>query len=82
MEISFVVPIFNEEENISLLVEKLELAVKEKYNEYEFILVDDGSTDQSREILEKLSRDKKYLKPIFFKKNCGLSAALEAGFRY
>ena len=36
MEISFVVPIFNEEENISLLVEKLELAVKGKYNEYEF----------------------------------------------
>ena len=82
MEISFVVPIFNEEENILLLVEKLELAVKGKYSEYEFILVDDGSTDKSKEILEKLSKDKKYLKPIFFKKNCGQSAALSAGFKY
>ena len=82
MEISFVVPIFNEEENIPLLVEKMELAVKGKYSEYEFILVDDGSTDKSKEILEKLSKDKKYLKPIFFKKNCGQSAALSAGFKY
>ena len=58
MEISFVVPIFNEEENVVLLVEKLELAVKGKFNEYEFILVDDGSTDKSREILEKLAKEK------------------------
>ena len=82
MEISFVVPIFNEEENIRILVEKLELAVAGKFDEYEFILVDDGSTDKSREILEKLAENKKYLKPIYFKKNCGQSAALSAGFKY
>lgn len=66
MEISFVIPIFNEEENIPLLVEKLELAVKGKYSEYEFILVDDGSTDKSKEILEKLSKEKKIFKTYFF----------------
>ena len=82
MEISFVVPIFNEEENIPILVEKLESAVKDKFKEYEFILVNDGSTDKSREILNELADRKEYLKLIHFKKNCGQSAALSAGFKY
>lgn len=82
MEISFVIPIFNERENIPILIKKLEETVRRKYTEYEFILVDDGSTDSSDKVLMEESEGKPYVKPIFFKQNCGQTAALAAGFRY
>ena len=82
MEISFVIPIFNEKENIPVLIKKLEETVDDKYTEYEFILVDDGSTDSSDRILFDISKEKNYVRPVFFKKNCGQSAALAAGFKY
>lgn len=81
MDISFVVPLYNEEENIDLLIGKLEKAVLNKYNSYEFILVDDGSNDSSKTILDKRAKEKPYIKPIFLKKNYGQSAALMAGFK-
>ncbi len=81
MEISFVIPVFNEEENIPLLVQKLEETVKYHFDSYEFLFVDDGSTDKSREILLEISKEKQYVRPIIFKKNCGQTAALAAGFR-
>ena len=81
MEISFVIPVFNEEENIPLLIQKLEETVKYHFDSYEFLFVDDGSTDKSREILLEISKEKQYVRPIIFKKNCGQTAALAAGFR-
>ena len=81
MEISFVIPVLNEEENIPLLVQKLEETVKYHFDSYEFLFVDDGSTDKSREILLEISKEKQYVRPIIFKKNCGQTAALAAGFR-
>ena len=81
MEISFVIPVFNEEENIPLLIQKLEETVKYHFDSYEFLFIDDGSTDKSREILLEISKEKQYVRPIIFKKNCGQTAALAAGFR-
>ncbi len=82
MEISFVIPIFNERENIPVLIKKLEETVSGKYTDYEFILVDDGSTDSSDMSILKEAKKKYYIKPIFFKKNCGQTAALAAGFKH
>ena len=82
MEISFVVPMYNEEENILPFLEKLEKTVKDnQYTEYEFIFINDGSTDSTGKILNELGHFKEYVKPIFFKKNAGQSAALDAGFK-
>ncbi len=82
MEISFVIPLYNEEDNILPLLEKLEKAVENKYISYEFIFVNDGSIDATGKILSELAHKKDYVKPIFFKKNSGQSAALDAGFKY
>lgn len=82
MEISFVIPVFNEEENINILVKKLEETVKYHFNSYEFIFIDDGSTDKTKEILLDIMKVKSYVKPILFKYNCGQTAALAAGFRF
>ena len=82
MEISFVIPMYNEEKNILPLLEKLEKTVEDKYTSYEFIFVNDGSTDSTGKILKELAHKKSYVKPIFFKKNSGQSAALDAGFKF
>lgn len=59
MEISFVVPMYNEEENILPLLEKLEKTVKDnQYTEYEFIFINDGSTDSTGKILNELGHCK------------------------
>lgn len=78
--ISVVVPCFNEEKNIPLLVSELQEVLKE-YT-YEIILVDDGSTDQSRQIYEQLSFDQRTLHFIRFSRNFGHQAALQAGITH
>ena len=74
-DISIVIPVYNEEANISILYSQLKKALKD-YN-YEIIFIDDGSTDSTFEILNKL----KDIKIIKFRKNFGQTAALSAGFR-
>lgn len=82
MEISFVIPIYNEKENVEILIKKLEEAIEDKFTDYEFIFVDDGSTDNfTRKILKEEALKKTYIHPIFFKRNCGQTAALAAGFK-
>ncbi len=81
MEISFVIPVYNETENVTLLVKKLEETVKYHYKFYEFIFVDDGSTDGTTELLLEISKEKDYVKPVFFAKNAGQTDALAAGFK-
>lgn len=76
--LSVVVPVYNEEENVSLLVERIESALRGK--NYEIILVDDGSTDQTRQEVKKLNNPNVVL--IELKKNYGQSLALAAGIDY
>ncbi|MBA5629341.1 glycosyltransferase family 2 protein [Moheibacter lacus] len=76
--LSVVVPVYNEEENVALLVERIEGALKG--NHFEIILVDDGSTDQTRQAIKKLDNPNVVL--IELKKNYGQSLALAAGIDY
>jgi len=79
VELSIVCPIFNEEESIPALVQSL-LAVAEQVNcSFEIILVNDGSTDGSAELLAKAARTRRKIKIIEFRFNAGQTAALMAG---
>ena len=77
--ISIIVPVYNEEKNVSILYENLMDVIE---REYEIIFVDDGSTDNTFNELQKLHEKNKKVKIIKFRKNFGQSAALKAGFDY
>ena len=80
MNISVIVPLLNEEENIEVLYRELTDQLRELGQEFEIIFVDDGSTDQTFEILSKIQKDDSRVKVISFRKNFGQTAALSAGF--
>lgn len=79
--ISVVAPVYNEKDNIPIFIKKVEEALKKAFKSYEIILVDDGSTDGSREILDKEAEKNGHLKVYHFTKNNGQTAALDAGFK-
>ncbi|MBN2721125.1 MAG: glycosyltransferase family 2 protein [Proteobacteria bacterium] len=79
-DISIVVPVFNEAENIPELVERTFAAMEALGRPFEMILVDDGSTDESQEVFARLTRERPGLKVIRFSRNYGQTAAFAAGF--
>ncbi|MDU1911498.1 glycosyltransferase family 2 protein [Fusobacterium sp.] len=79
--ISVIAPVYNEKENIKRFIEKVEKALKKRFNSYEIILIDDGSTDGSKEILDKEAKRNGHVKVHHFTKNNGQTAALAAGFK-
>lgn len=81
MDISIIVPLFNEEESIPELCAWIQRVTLAHNLSYEVILIDDGSTDRSWEIVEKLSAENTAVKGIKFQRNYGKSAALNEGFR-
>lgn len=81
MEISVVVPVFNERENIPKCVKKVNDAMIKKFKEFELIFVNDGSNDGSYEVLEKMRKEYKFVKVYHLTVNNGQSAALDAGFK-
>ncbi len=80
--VSVVIPIFNEEENIPPLLERLEAALTPLGKPFEVIMVDDGSTDGSAQVLKSLKPRYPWLKVIFLRRNFGQSAAFTAGIDY
>lgn len=81
MDVSIVVPLFNEEESLPELCAWIErVAVANNYT-YEIILVDDGSTDCSWNVIQSLSERDAHIKGIKFQRNYGKSAALNEGFK-
>ena len=80
MDISIVVPIYNEEENIPLLHERVTAAMAESGLAYELVLVDDGSSDRSFLLLQDIARADQRVKVIRFRRNFGQTAAMAAGF--
>ncbi len=79
-EVSVVIPVFDEGENLGPLYTQLKSVLEDMAKSYEIIFVDDGSSDNSFSILEKLYQKDSNIKIIQFRKNFGKSAALSAGF--
>lgn len=77
--ISLIVPSFNEEENLPVLVHRL-MAVMEPYDSYEILIIDDGSTDQTRHVLRQLSKAYSVVRFLSFSRNFGHQMALRAGY--
>jgi polyisoprenyl-phosphate glycosyltransferase len=77
--ISIIIPSYNEEENLPSLYERLKHVAEGQTHTFEFIFVDDGSTDGSLQILEDLARNDKRVKAIKFSRNFGSHAACLAG---
>ncbi|MBX9781563.1 MAG: glycosyltransferase family 2 protein [Chitinophagaceae bacterium] len=81
MQLSLVIPLLNEAESLPELCTWIERVVLAHQFSYEIILIDDGSTDDSWEIIEKLSLQNGHIKGIRFQRNYGKSAALNEGFK-
>jgi len=81
VEVSAVVPVFNEEESLSILVPKLVEVLGSLGLPYEMVFVDDGSRDGSRRILREMASKYPSLRIIGFRENRGLSTALYAGMK-
>jgi len=81
MDISVVVPLFNEEESLPELEAWIRSVMNENHYSYEIIMVDDGSTDLSWKVIGELHQLNPLVKGIKFQRNYGKSAALNEGFK-
>jgi glycosyltransferase involved in cell wall biosynthesis len=83
VNLSLVIPVFNEEQNLEPLFGSLVLAMASVGKPWEVIFVDDGSTDRSLDILRHLSeRDPEHVRVIVFRRNFGQTSAISAGLDY
>ena len=80
MDISLVIPLLNEEESLPELAGWIVDVVKRHDFSYEIIFIDDGSTDNSWQVIENLHKENPNVKGIKFRRNYGKSAALQTGF--
>lgn len=81
MDISVVIPLYNEEESLVELHARIQRVMQENRFSYEIIFVDDGSTDGSWEIIKKLKDKSENVKAIKFRRNYGKSPALHCAFQ-
>ena len=81
-EISVVIPVFNEEENIAALHQKLNAALGALGLAYEILYVDDGSRDRSFALLSEIAANDSRVKLVRFRRNFGQTAAMAAGMEY
>lgn len=81
MDISVVIPLYNEEESLNELHSWIQRVMRENGFSYEIIFVDDGSSDSSWEIIKQLSRESGQVKAIKFRRNYGKSPALHCAFQ-
>ena len=81
MDVSIVIPLFNEDESLTELSAWIERVVNAHQLSYEIIMIDDGSTDDSWNVIEKLRAQNQNIKGIKFQRNYGKSAALNEGFK-
>ena len=80
--ISIVVPAFNEEENLPVLLQEIEAVMAQEPAHWEVLLIDDGSTDRTLAVMIELKNRYSFVRVLSLGKNHGLSAALDAGFRH
>jgi glycosyltransferase involved in cell wall biosynthesis len=81
IDISVVVPVYNEEENLPVLIPQIAEVLKPLGKTFEMIFVDDGSKDRSRRLLKKMALEYPQIRILGFKKNCGETAAGAAGIK-
>jgi len=82
LDLSVIVPLFNEEENVEELYRELSEVLRNYGRSYEIIFVDDGSTDRTAERLCSVTKGDPAVRIIRFRRNFGQTAALSAGFDY
>jgi glycosyltransferase involved in cell wall biosynthesis len=80
LQVSVVIPVYNEEANLADLVARVGSAMQRSGKSFELICIDDGSRDGSALALDALAADRPWLKPLYLIRNYGQSAALQAGF--
>ena len=80
-QLSAVVPVFDERDNLEALVAELQSRLNETGRTWEMVLVDDGSTDGSAELLDRLAGERAGLRVLHFGRNAGQTAAFDAGFK-
>lgn len=78
--LSLVIPAYNEQENVAVLLQRVEASLNQLGKPYEVILIDDGSTDQTPQLLAAAQSRLPWLRVLRMRKNAGQSAAFEAGF--
>ena len=81
MDISVVIPLYNEDESLPELTAWIERVMAANHFTYEIIMVDDGSSDNSWALIETLSTQNEHIRAIKFRRNYGKSAALHCGFQ-
>ena len=81
MDISVVIPLFNEDESLTELTSWIERVMDTHHFSYEIIMIDDGSNDGSWQKIEELAEKNSHIKAIKFRRNYGKSAALHCGFQ-
>src|SRR5437868_4436672 len=79
--LSLVIPAYNEQENIPVLLERVGAALSQTGKKFEVLIVDDGSTDSTPKLLEEGMQQYPWLRILRMSKNGGQSAAFEAGFK-
>ncbi len=82
IELSIVIPVFNETENIKPLIIKLNEVLDKTGKNCEIIMIDDGSTDKSFEVMRDLCDSYKKLRIIRFRRNFGQTSAFSAGLTW
>ena len=81
MNISVVIPLYNEEESLPELYEWIERVMKSNNFSFEVIFINDGSRDNSWKVIEELAQKSPHVKGIKFRRNYGKSPALYCGFK-
>src|SRR6478735_7013317 len=81
MDISIIIPFLDESESLPELTEWIQRVVSQNHLSYEILMIDDGSTDNSWQIVEQLRQSNSNIKGIKFQRNYGKSAALNEGFK-
>ena len=82
MELSIVIPVYNEEENVEPLIQEINAAMKPLRKPYEIVVVDDGSRDATFSVLARLHQREPSLRVVRLKRNFGQTAAIAAGLAH
>ncbi|MFQ5902359.1 MAG: glycosyltransferase family 2 protein [Candidatus Binatia bacterium] len=82
MDLSVIIPVYNEEESVESLIQEARSVLDPTERSYEFIIVDDGSTDGTYSVLSRLHKEETRIRVLRFKRNFGQTAAFAAGIAY